>query len=220
MSHILACKALTSPGKLLLCHRAVAVQARGSGLKPVPEESCSCSASVPALVADKEDSHEQDKTGRLFKPCPKAALKLQRAALGSEVVNMNQLEILQLEEYRCRKCSRLFYINAAERSSLDIDFGCPYACDDNGERRRDVVAEVRETAEGPVNGPFGIKDHHVVLSFSGEDFERSMNRRPKDQGEFDRWAFFMEKGLLEGNIDWDNVHECTREAMHKAGEKR
>jgi hypothetical protein len=129
-------------------------------------------------------------------------------------------ETFNLEEYRCRKCRRLLYVNAVERSSLDIDFGCPYGCDDNGERLRGVVAEVRETAEGRVNGPFGIKDYQVVLSFSGEHFERSMNRRPKDQGEFDRWAFFMEKGLLEGNIDWDNIHECTREAMHKAGEKR
>ena len=60
-------------------------------------------------------------------------------------------ETLNLEEYRCRKCRRVFYIDATERSTLDLDFGCPYGCDDNGERERDIMAETRETADGRVN---------------------------------------------------------------------
>ena len=123
-----------------------------------------------------------------------------------------------LEEYRCRKCGRLFYIDAVERHSLDLDFGCPYGCDDNGERQRDVVGQIRETPDWCVDGSPGIRDYQVVLSFSREDFERSMNRRPKHQEEFDRWAFFMEKGLFEGNIDWGNIHACTREAMQCRGD--
>jgi len=47
-----------------------------------------------------------------------------------------------LEEYRCRKCGRVFYIDAAERSDLDLDFGCPYGCDDNGRYIRQIRAEV------------------------------------------------------------------------------
>jgi len=120
-----------------------------------------------------------------------------------------------LEKYRCRKCGRLFYINAMERHPLDLDFGCPYGCDDNGERERDVVAEIKETADCGVNDSPGIRDYQVVLSFSREHFERSMNRRPRDQEEFDRWAFFMEKGLFEGNIDRGNIHACTQEAMRR-----
>jgi hypothetical protein len=56
---------------------------------------------------------------------------------------------INLEEYRCRKCGRLFYINAVERNSLDIDFGCPYGCDDNGRHIRDIKARVNEVQEAP-----------------------------------------------------------------------
>jgi hypothetical protein len=60
-------------------------------------------------------------------------------------------ETLNLEEYRCRKCRRLLYINAVEHSSLNIDFSCPYGCDDNGEHARDIVAQIKEEADGRVN---------------------------------------------------------------------
>jgi len=52
-----------------------------------------------------------------------------------------------LEEYRCRKCGRVFYINAAERSNLDLDFGCPYGCDDNGRYVGAVRAEATQGKE-------------------------------------------------------------------------
>jgi len=52
---------------------------------------------------------------------------------------MNQVT---LEQYRCRKCGRVFYINGMERSNLDLDFGCPYGCDDNGRYIRQIRAEV------------------------------------------------------------------------------
>jgi hypothetical protein len=54
---------------------------------------------------------------------------------------MNQIT---LEKYRCRECDRLFCIDAAERSALDLDFGCPYGCDDNG--RRIGKAQVEDTS--------------------------------------------------------------------------
>ncbi len=125
---------------------------------------------------------------------------------------MNQVN---LEEYRCRKCGRLFYIDGVDRHPLNIDFGCPHGCDDGSERMRDIVAEIKETADGRVNDFRRIRDHKVVLSLSAVEFERSMGRTPRDQKEFDRWAFFMEKALYEGNIDWDNIHECTRRAMRR-----
>ena len=61
---------------------------------------------------------------------------------------MNQRTI-NLEEYWCRKCGRLFYINAVERNSLDIDFGCSYGCDDNGRHVRDIKTEVKGAIEIP-----------------------------------------------------------------------
>jgi len=122
---------------------------------------------------------------------------------------MNQ-ETLNLEEYRCRKCGRLFCINTAERHPLDLDFGCPYGCDDNGERIRGTTAD--GTALGQ-DDRTGIKAHRIVIELCEGDFEGSMKRKPRDQEEFDKWARLAEKGLLNGHIDWDIIYECTRDAM-------
>ena len=53
---------------------------------------------------------------------------------------MNQLvrTTLKLEQHQCRACGRLFYVAAWDRSPLDIDFGCPYGCDDNGRHIRNL----------------------------------------------------------------------------------
>lgn len=117
---------------------------------------------------------------------------------------------LDLDEYRCRECHRLFYVNPVERHPLDLDFGCPYGCDDNGDRvgeikvKRDVVSTEPAT---------GITDHRIVIELSEDDFESAMARKARDQEEFDDWAYLVEKGLLNGHIDWDIVHECACDAM-------
>lgn len=51
---------------------------------------------------------------------------------------------MQLEQYQCRTCGRLFYINALDRDAYDLDFGCPYGCDDNGRHVQDIRAEVTD----------------------------------------------------------------------------
>ena len=56
-------------------------------------------------------------------------------------------QILNLEQYQCRSCKRFFYINVMDRSSLDLDFGCPYGCDDSGMYIRDIRAEVKKTVK-------------------------------------------------------------------------
>jgi len=61
-----------------------------------------------------------------------------------EPVGQNNLD---LEQYQCRRCGRLFYINGMDRSSLDLDFGCPFGCDDNGRHVRDLHAEIKEVTE-------------------------------------------------------------------------
>lgn len=62
---------------------------------------------------------------------------------------MNQLvrRTLNLEQYRCLRCGRLFYVNAMDRRDLDLDFGCPYGCEDNGRHVRDIRTEVRGLTE-------------------------------------------------------------------------
>ena len=126
-------------------------------------------------------------------------------------------ETLNLEEYRCRKCKRLFYIDATERNSLDLDFGCPYGCDDNGERERDIVAEIRETADGRVNDFRRIRDYRVTFSFLPTEFETFMGRSPQDQREFDAWACLVEEGLIDGSVDWKTLFQCACDSMRYLG---
>ena len=66
----------------------------------------------------------------------------------------------------------------------------------------------------------GIKDYRIVIELSEEEFEMSMGRKPRDQEEFDDWARFAEKGLLNGHIDWDILYECTCDAMLRGGERQ
>lgn len=65
------------------------------------------------------------------------------------VKKMDELirKTLNLEQYKCRKCSRLFYINGMDRDFLDLDFGCPYGCDDNGRHVRDIKTEIKEVRD-------------------------------------------------------------------------
>jgi len=62
---------------------------------------------------------------------------------------MNALvrKTLNLEQYQCRKCGRLFYINMMDRSSLDLDFACPYGFDGYGEYVRDIKTEVEQVKD-------------------------------------------------------------------------
>ena len=64
-----------------------------------------------------------------------------------------------------------------------------------------------------------IKDHTITLTLCTGDFEQSMHRKPKNQQEFDEWAGLLEKGLLNGHIDWDILYECTYDAMKHGDEE-
>jgi predicted nucleic acid-binding Zn-ribbon protein len=57
---------------------------------------------------------------------------------------MNRLvrTTLNLEQYRCLRCGRLFYVNAMDRGDLDLDVGCPCGCDDKGRHIQDIRTEV------------------------------------------------------------------------------
>jgi len=59
---------------------------------------------------------------------------------------MNQLvrTTLNLEQYQCQSCGRLFYINGLDRCAMDLDFGCPYGCDDNGRHICDIRTEIKD----------------------------------------------------------------------------
>lgn len=56
-------------------------------------------------------------------------------------------------------------------------------------------------------------EHTSTLTSCEGDFEMSMGRAPRDDDEFEEWAYLCEKGLLNGHIDWDILFVCAREAM-------
>jgi hypothetical protein len=66
----------------------------------------------------------------------------------------------------------------------------------------------------------GIKDQRMVIELCEGDFERSMGRKPRGQEEFEEWARLAQKGLMNGPIDWDILHECTCDALLRGGERR
>ena len=54
---------------------------------------------------------------------------------------------IDLEQYQCDKCERFFYINKMDKSAFDIEFGCPFGCDDAGILTRTLHAEIKEVTE-------------------------------------------------------------------------
>jgi hypothetical protein len=135
---------------------------------------------------------------------------------------MNPLveRMLWLEEYRCRRCQRLFYVESGDRSSMELEFGCPYGCDDNGQHVCSLSGAIKEATEAPAKDEKTsdeIRDYRMILNFCPEEFELSMGRRPKSQAEFDQWAALAEKGLFNGHIDWDILYDCTCDAMTNYG---
>jgi hypothetical protein len=54
---------------------------------------------------------------------------------------------LNLQQFQCRSCGRFFYINAIDRNSLDLNFGCPFGCDDYGRHIRDIKTEINQVDE-------------------------------------------------------------------------
>ena len=68
---------------------------------------------------------------------------------------MNALvrKTLNLEQYQCRKCGRLFYISVMDRSSSDVDFTCPYGCDGYGDHIRDIKTEVEHVKDASPSKP-------------------------------------------------------------------
>ncbi len=55
---------------------------------------------------------------------------------------------LELEQYQCCMCKRLWYINTDDiEDELCLDFGCPWGCDDAGKRIRNLKTEINEVKE-------------------------------------------------------------------------
>jgi len=59
---------------------------------------------------------------------------------------MNRLvrTTLKLEQYQCKSCGRFFYINSMDRSNYDLEFGCPYGCDDAGQHVRNISTNIED----------------------------------------------------------------------------
>ncbi|MFH1616353.1 MAG: hypothetical protein ABIG61_14860 [Planctomycetota bacterium] len=120
-----------------------------------------------------------------------------------------------LEQYKCRRCGRYFYVHKGSKRPMEFDFGCAFGCDDSGEYLRDIKAEII-SAKLPLDNQQNkkeIRDHRIIVNLSEGDFIESMGREPENQSEFNIWAQLAEKGLLNGHIDWGIIYECTKDAM-------
>ena len=45
---------------------------------------------------------------------------------------------------QCGVCGRVFYLNKSDRTSWDLDFGCPYGCKENDEDTKNAETEAQE----------------------------------------------------------------------------
>ena len=59
-----------------------------------------------------------------------------------------------------------------------------------------------------------IKPHEIIFEICEGDFIDSLNRPPKNQEEFDQWAYYVEKGMRNGHIDWNILYKCANEAAN------
>ena len=51
---------------------------------------------------------------------------------------------LHINQYQCQRCGRFFYISMNDKSDLDIEFGCPFGCDDAGKHTRDFICSIEQ----------------------------------------------------------------------------
>jgi hypothetical protein len=131
--------------------------------------------------------------------------------------------VLDMEQYKCLRCGRYFYIHKDSKASIEFDFGCPYGCDDSGwfisNIRAKIIADNQvqnnrtENKDGKLPDQKDIYDYRIIIILTKGDFELSMGRKPKSQEEFDRWAELAEKGLLNGHIDWSIIYACAKDFM-------
>jgi len=68
---------------------------------------------------------------------------------------MKEVKML-IKHYKCGTCKRHFCIPWGERTSFDVDFGCPYGCDDAG--------ELISSGEAVIPRYFTSKDAVVIIS--------------------------------------------------------
>lgn len=85
----------------------------------------------------------------IFNSWKECATHLAKYWLNGEIIlhNSNSNTNMKLREYQCQSCYRFFYINPLEKSNWDMDFGCPYGCDDAGMLVREIVC-LMQTSKG------------------------------------------------------------------------
>ncbi len=128
-----------------------------------------------------------------------------------------------LIQYECETCGRYFYVKEGDKSELDIEFGCPFGCDDAGKPVRNIIFETKSitdlrtgeitthenkssTDEPIAKYTLGWEDVKAFCEKRGIDF----NRLSEDQrSDIEHYA---QKGL-ESQIDWEIVIDCALHAL-------
>jgi hypothetical protein len=127
-----------------------------------------------------------------------------------------------LIQYECETCGRYFYVKEGDKSELDIEFGCPFGCDDAGKPARKIIFETKSitdlrTGETATNENISTDEPIAKYTLRWEDVKAFCEKRGID---FSRLSedqrsdieHYAQKGL-ESQIDWEIVVECALQAL-------
>ena len=102
-----------------------------------------------------------------------------------------------LEQYQCRRCGRFWYIEKGDKSDFDMDYGCPYGCDDNGRHTRTITVRVMKDNPQRVDNidyrRCTIDNLSLIFSIISEHLENP-------NGEFDEETDIVD--AVERVIEW------------------
>jgi hypothetical protein len=58
-----------------------------------------------------------------------------------------------------------------------------------------------------------MMEHTMIFTVDEYDFKEAVGRKPKNIGEFNEWAGYVEKGLFNGHIQYDILFGCAADCL-------
>ncbi len=128
-----------------------------------------------------------------------------------------------LIQYECETCGRYFYVKEGDKSELDIEFGCPFGCDDAGKPVRKIIFETKSitdlrTGKTTTHESISCTDEPIAkYTLRWDDVKALCEKRGID---FSRLSedqrsdieHYAQKGL-ESQIDWEIIIDCALHAL-------
>ena len=106
---------------------------------------------------------------------------------------------LKLDQYQCQTCGRFFYINELDKSDLDLDFGCPYGCDNAGEfiTKLNLEIKLNKKTTPKIERLYDPIDYHgkmfIVQAICKDDLKEYFTKKELEKITDDGMAIIAEK---------------------------